>query len=104
MRGALYPPISAAGKAQRRRREDRERERKTVRKENEQQHGHRQAVWLLCESVLRCWPVTVLLCHTQPLRYVGQPEDNNVREWRRSSETLLLNCAALPGFEDITET
>lgn len=36
-------------------------------------------------------------------RYVGQPEDN-VREWRKSSEILLLNCAAPSGFEDPTET
>lgn len=42
VRSALYPPISAAGKAQRRRRGEIEGERKTVRKEKEEGHGHKQ--------------------------------------------------------------
>lgn len=51
MRCTLHPPISAAGKAQRRRRGEGERggeERKTVRKGKEEQYGHKQLRQRVC--------------------------------------------------------
>lgn len=66
MRSARYPPLSAAGKAQRRRGGvgDTEGEWKTVRKEKKEQHGHDQRLQLMCETVLRCRTSASLLCRT----------------------------------------
>lgn len=64
MRTALYPPIGAAGKAQRRRGGEIEGERKTVRKEKREQHGHEPRLQLMCEAVPRCRTVASLLCRT----------------------------------------
>lgn len=50
-------------------------------------------------DVRGCLPVSDLRLDppsgAQLLRYVGQAEDKNVRERRKSSEILLLSCAAL---------
>ena len=54
-------------------------------------------------DVRGCLPVSDLRLDppsgAQLLRYVGQAEDKNVRERRKSSEILLLSCAALSRSE-----
>lgn len=54
-------------------------------------------------DVRGCLPVSDLRLDppsgAQLLRYVGKAEDKNVRERRKSSEILLLSCAALSRSE-----
>lgn len=106
LRSALRLSSDQCGRksAGRTRRSDGEGEREREGGENSEEkdrrrnkHGHGRRLQLMCEAVsdLRLDPPS----GAQLLRYVGQAEDKNVRERRKSSEILLLSCAALSRSE-----
>lgn len=95
------PSIGAAGKAQRSRERGGER-RRTVTKRKGKTRWTRTSPAVEVGAVPRCrvgWPSSP---EALQLRYVGEQEDWNVREWRKSPE--FINCAALSGFKDNPDT